>query len=247
MFKSLKEDKSSCSDYILDLLEFVQFSLLRVNSINRAKIHDIVKVFETMDKHCQELDDYCIVRTKEARRTDSGLSEIVEVADSADKIVVADSPTLSSVPGTHHKSGSFSSHRSQSKMRRNSLDRAIGSEQGRPTCKRSPPISSKTHPTIQPEPLGLPVNGAPDTHIAPRRISVPIEIARPSSTNCQLNLPRSGEIEIEPQEVNATLPRGDAPDGTKHEPSPSDWRRFKKCIQMHAHKFIDWCLCDDGD
>lgn len=229
------------------------------------------------------------------------------MADSADKIVVAESPNLSSVPGMHHKSGSFSSYRSQSKMRHNSLDRVIGSEQGRQTCDKSPTssitpsnplhserdhiplthidrqsqepvneivgddstaakhvqfrsespqpvqhelssplLNSEAHPRTKPEELGLQVNGASYTHIAPRRTSLPIETAKKSSTNCQPNLPRSGEIEAEPQEVNATLPRG-APDGTKHRPSPSDWRRFKKRIRTHAHKLIDWCLCDDGD
>ncbi|KAF2823104.1 kinase-like protein, partial [Ophiobolus disseminans] len=84
MFKSLKND-GACSDYILDLLEYVQTDLLRVDRSKRAKIYDIVKKFKQLHDYCQNSSEYCLSRTKLASRTDSELSEIVEVPISPGK------------------------------------------------------------------------------------------------------------------------------------------------------------------
>jgi hypothetical protein len=57
--------KERCSDYILDLLEYIQTRLLRVDPVNRAKIVEIVRKLENIDDACQRDVDYCISRTPE--------------------------------------------------------------------------------------------------------------------------------------------------------------------------------------
>lgn len=86
MFKKLKDEASS--DYILDLVEYIETSLLRVDSTKRARIKDIVEEFSRLDEYCQHAPKYCTSRTKEARRTDSGLSEIVELPEFPNDTVV---------------------------------------------------------------------------------------------------------------------------------------------------------------
>jgi hypothetical protein len=80
MFKTLKEH-DSCSDYILDLLEYVETNLLRVDIARRAKIDDIVKKFEALDNQCRQSLQYRSSRKKEARTNEIGLSEIVELPE----------------------------------------------------------------------------------------------------------------------------------------------------------------------
>lgn len=93
MIDSLKRD-TACSDYILDLLEYVQNCLLRVDNLKRARIGDIVGKFKRLHRECQQSPDYCISRTKQASSSDSGLSEIVEVPNSPGKEYVADTPPM---------------------------------------------------------------------------------------------------------------------------------------------------------
>ncbi|KAF2030943.1 kinase-like protein, partial [Setomelanomma holmii] len=81
MCKTLKEDRTTCSDYVLDLLDYIQINLLRVDSFKRDKIDVIVERLGKMDNVCHQLDKYCMVRTREGRRTPSGLSEVIEVAE----------------------------------------------------------------------------------------------------------------------------------------------------------------------
>ncbi|KAH7071152.1 hypothetical protein BKA63DRAFT_517433 [Paraphoma chrysanthemicola] len=82
MFVVLKEDTAACSDYILDLLEYIESHLLRVDSTTRDNIDAIVQKFEKMDIDCRKSEDYCIARANYGRRTEPSLSEIIEVAES---------------------------------------------------------------------------------------------------------------------------------------------------------------------
>jgi hypothetical protein len=77
MFQSLKEDEA-CSDYLLDLLEYTQLHLLRVDRLKRARIGDIVRKFKEFNDSCQQTFEYCTLKTKPASRINSGLSEVVE-------------------------------------------------------------------------------------------------------------------------------------------------------------------------
>ncbi|KAH3919720.1 hypothetical protein HBH56_017910 [Parastagonospora nodorum] len=79
MFRRLKREASN--DYILDLVECIETDLLRVDNTKRAKIETIVDTFTRLDKCCREAITYCTSRTKPASRTDSGLSEIVELPE----------------------------------------------------------------------------------------------------------------------------------------------------------------------
>jgi len=81
MFKRLKWEASN--DYILDLVECIETDLLRVDNAKRAKIGGIVDTLTRLDHCCQEAETYCTSRTKPASRTDSGLSEIVELPEFA--------------------------------------------------------------------------------------------------------------------------------------------------------------------
>lgn len=81
MLKRLQREASN--DYILDLVECIENDLLRVDNAKRAKIEEIVETFTRLDKCCQEATTYCTSRTKQASRTNSGLSEIVELPEFA--------------------------------------------------------------------------------------------------------------------------------------------------------------------
>lgn len=83
MFKNLKQH-SSCSDYILDLLEYVETNLLRVDHSKRARIDDIAKKFEMFDVDCRKMHAYCTLRTREAR-DGPGLAEIIEFPEESDR------------------------------------------------------------------------------------------------------------------------------------------------------------------
>lgn len=96
--ESLKDDVA-CSDYIFDLLNYIQTNLLRVKSTKRAKIGNIVAKFEQLYDNCQKKPDYCTLKNETLSRTNSILPEITEesaeVPDSPGKGVMAasDSPS----------------------------------------------------------------------------------------------------------------------------------------------------------
>lgn len=71
----MKEDVA-CSDYILELLEYVQTDLLRVDRVKRADIKDIVNKFAQLHRYCEQTDDYCILRNKPASRTNSDMESV---------------------------------------------------------------------------------------------------------------------------------------------------------------------------
>jgi hypothetical protein len=136
MFGSLEQD---CSDYILDLLEYIKNDLLRVDKANRAMIEDIVAKFEKLNDECQRDASYCILRTsnRPARRTNSELSEIVEVPSSPGKELAPDSPLVPATIWPLHRSTSITSQYeiSRGKKRPNSINRVIETNQ---THSRSP-------------------------------------------------------------------------------------------------------------
>lgn len=103
MFKSLKQH-DRCSDYILDLLEYVETGFLRVNIANRVRIDDIVKTFEAFDQDCRTMPEYCTSRTKEAK-DGPGLTDIIELPENPDitspSTSAGQEPSSSSSPITH--------------------------------------------------------------------------------------------------------------------------------------------------
>jgi hypothetical protein len=122
MFSSLKHD---CSDYILDLLQYIQTDLLRVDKAKRARIEDIVMKFENLNNECQRDASYCISRTsgRPVRRTDSELSEIVEVPSSPGKEIGPDMPPVPTATWSVRRSASFANKYEipRSKKRPNSI------------------------------------------------------------------------------------------------------------------------------
>jgi hypothetical protein len=94
MFDSLK-NADICSDYILDLLEYVEGYLLRVDSAKRARVEFIVKHFEALAKDCRQIPHYCTQRTKEAKQPDSGLRETVKLQEISEKSLTEPSLTKS--------------------------------------------------------------------------------------------------------------------------------------------------------
>ncbi|KAH7345786.1 hypothetical protein BKA66DRAFT_576905 [Pyrenochaeta sp. MPI-SDFR-AT-0127] len=153
MFESLKDD-DACSDYFLELLEYIETDLLRVSNVKRAKIDNIVAKFEKFNAECERVRSYCISRTKEARRTNSGLSEIVEVPNSPDKALVADSPPMPTTISPQCSSESISSRYeiNRSKKRHNSLSRVADGEQVRhrsPLATNSPIVTDTAPHNIE--------------------------------------------------------------------------------------------------
>jgi hypothetical protein len=113
MFKNLKKDKH-CSDYILDVVEYIERNLLRVDKSERANVQDIVKKFDELHGCCVGVTGYCTERTKLADRTDSGLSKTVEVPDSPTKSVAFEGTQhfrSRGSPSRSRKSPSLGSHR----------------------------------------------------------------------------------------------------------------------------------------
>lgn len=94
-FRTLK-DNPACSDYVLDLLQYVEEYMLRVTKEKRAEIGSIVAKFEEFNRCCADDSEYCALRTKLAKRTDSGLSEIAEeiaeVPDAPGKAIIVSQP-----------------------------------------------------------------------------------------------------------------------------------------------------------
>jgi hypothetical protein len=128
MFENLKQD---CSDYILDLLEYIQTDLLRVDNTKRARMEEIVQKFEKMNYKSQRNVDYCISRTpgRLVRRADSELSEIVEVPDLPGEDLI---PDKSSMPIRAQRQ---SVSPAASEIRQSNITRIIDSRQ---TRSRSP-------------------------------------------------------------------------------------------------------------
>jgi hypothetical protein len=120
MFKELKQHPA-CSDYILDLLEYVENSLLRVETAKRAKIDDIVEKFEALDKNCQLSPEYCSSRKKQPRMNNPGLPEIVEFPEYSDETLADElpsTPPIRRLPHTHNSTT----------MRRNSRRSVLNGE-----------------------------------------------------------------------------------------------------------------------
>lgn len=64
----------NCSDYTMDLLDFIKNSLLRMKPENRATCVDIVNKFAELKQNCDDSADYCVKRLKKGpkrSRTDS--------------------------------------------------------------------------------------------------------------------------------------------------------------------------------
>jgi hypothetical protein len=71
----------SCSDYILDLLEYIQLKLLKLRPHTRDGIDSIVEEFEKHSEQCEEDEKYGTQRIRPARKIDSDLSVIEEEPD----------------------------------------------------------------------------------------------------------------------------------------------------------------------
>ncbi|KAH7081172.1 hypothetical protein BKA63DRAFT_549917 [Paraphoma chrysanthemicola] len=108
MIKDLKNQKD-CSDYFLDLLEYIEIHLLRVNNTKRAKINDIVRTFEKMSRDCEKYEDYCMLRTRKAKRTGSELSEMVQVPYPSVNESASSTTPAHQTKGLHRRSASVSS------------------------------------------------------------------------------------------------------------------------------------------
>ena len=71
----------NCSDFLFDLLTFIEDKLLRITPGKRAKCKEIVEKFEELNKECVRDRDYCMKRVKKTpERTETALSELVAAA-----------------------------------------------------------------------------------------------------------------------------------------------------------------------
>lgn len=80
VFEEFEQSKKheECTDYILDLLEYVQNSMLKMDPNKRADIKDIVNHFEQLNKRCQE-SAYCTGKIRQhVARSGTILSQIAE-------------------------------------------------------------------------------------------------------------------------------------------------------------------------
>ncbi|EEY21504.1 protein kinase domain-containing protein [Verticillium alfalfae VaMs.102] len=71
----LRQDQS-CSDLLLDVLDFIEDRMLRMNPNKRAQSHEIVEFFEKLVQICRDDPSYGIAKSKSPRRADTNLSEI---------------------------------------------------------------------------------------------------------------------------------------------------------------------------
>ncbi|KAK4206461.1 kinase-like domain-containing protein [Rhypophila decipiens] len=70
-----------CSDFILDLLDFIEDRLLRIRPYKRAKCDEIVDKLTSLHKTCQENNRYCTERQKlDLRRSRTDLSLVASSA-----------------------------------------------------------------------------------------------------------------------------------------------------------------------
>jgi hypothetical protein len=90
MFQRLKDDER-CSDYILDLLEFLEHHMLRINVEKRATVDKIVEKFATLHDHIQRDSKYGTIRTKSVGPNHSR-PELVDISESSGKVYVSPSP-----------------------------------------------------------------------------------------------------------------------------------------------------------
>ncbi|CZR58460.1 uncharacterized protein PAC_08352 [Phialocephala subalpina] len=85
--KMLSQHKD-CSDYLLDLLDFIETRLLRVSPRNRADCIEVVERFEQLHRECTEDQKYCTRRERVTPLTRSGsdLSVLSPMSDLSDAI-----------------------------------------------------------------------------------------------------------------------------------------------------------------
>jgi serine/threonine protein kinase len=85
---ALLREHSNCTDFVLDVLQLIQSSMLRMAPAKRAGCDDIVRQLEAIARRCDQDAGYCIQRSiRPIRKTSSDLSEIVPVTYS-DKMKV---------------------------------------------------------------------------------------------------------------------------------------------------------------
>lgn len=77
-FDHIKRD-ATCSDFMLDLVQIIEWRLLRVKPELRDTIDTVVKEFEQMYKRCCQDTDYCMDRSKTARESPLRMDDIMEV------------------------------------------------------------------------------------------------------------------------------------------------------------------------
>ena len=77
-FDRIKKD-ATCSDFMLDLVQIIEWRLLRVKPELRDTIDTVVKEFEQMYKRCCQDTDYCMDRSKTARESPLRMDDIMEV------------------------------------------------------------------------------------------------------------------------------------------------------------------------
>lgn len=71
----------NCSDYLIDLLEFIKDKILRIDPKKRVKCNEIVKEFERLNSRCKKEENYCMKREKTPpKRTGTALSEMAAAA-----------------------------------------------------------------------------------------------------------------------------------------------------------------------
>ena len=77
-FDRIKQDPA-CSDFVLDLIQIVEWRLLRVKPDLRDTIDNVVKEFEQMYERCCKNRDYCIDRSKTELESPRRMDDIMEV------------------------------------------------------------------------------------------------------------------------------------------------------------------------
>ena len=77
-FDRIKKD-ATCSDFMLDLVQIIEWRLLRVKPELRDTIDTVVKEFEQMYKRCCQDTDYCMNRSKTALESPLRMDDIMEV------------------------------------------------------------------------------------------------------------------------------------------------------------------------
>jgi hypothetical protein len=77
-FDRIKKD-ATCSDFMLDLVQIIEWRLLRVKPELRDTIDTVVKEFEQMYKRCCQDTNYCMSRSKTALESPLRMDDIMEV------------------------------------------------------------------------------------------------------------------------------------------------------------------------
>ncbi|KAF1850801.1 kinase-like protein, partial [Cucurbitaria berberidis CBS 394.84] len=76
-------DHPSSSDFILDLVDFIESRLLRMNAKSRATCDETFQKLKKIDSNCRESIEYCTQRRKAITKTATDLSDRIEVKVSA--------------------------------------------------------------------------------------------------------------------------------------------------------------------